>query len=71
MIDNTPSSLARLRRDEDIQSFFRGFEIPFRLDIACSPCLTPDQKRWRDADLRFRMSFAEMLARFVNALLPA
>ena len=69
MTDDSPSSLARLRRDEDIRSFFRGFEIPFRLDIACSPCLTPDQKRRLDASLRLRVATLENLARFVNAMI--
>ena len=70
MIDTTsPSALARLRRDENIQSFFRGFEFPFRLDIACSPYLTPDQKRRLDADLRVRVAVLENLARFVNAMI--
>ena len=71
MIETPASALARLRRDEDIQSFFRGFEIPFRMDIACSPCLTPDQKRRLDNDLCIRMSIAETVARLVNTILPA
>jgi len=69
MTDDSPLSIARLRRDEDIQSFFRGFETPFRLDIEFSPWLTPDQKRWLDATLRFRVSTLENLARLVNSLI--
>lgn len=71
MIDTSHAALTRIRRDEDIQSFFRGFELPFRLDIEFSPWLTPDQKRQLDADLRFRMSIAETVARLVNTILPA
>ena len=69
MTDKSPSSLARLRRDEDIRSFFRGFETPLLLDIEFSPWLTPDQKRRLDADLRSRVATLENLARFVNAMI--
>ena len=68
MINTLPPHLARLRRDEDIHAFFRGFELPFRLDIEFSPWLTLDQKRQLDADLRFRMSLAECLVRSINAM---
>lgn len=68
MIDTSHAALTRIRRDEDIQSFFRGFELPFRLDIEFSPWLTPDKKRLLDADLRFRMSLAECLVRSINAM---
>ena len=68
MTDDSPFSIARLRRDEDIRSFFRGFETPLRLDIEFSPRLTPDQKRRLDADLRFRMSLAECLVRSISAM---
>ena len=32
-------------------------------------CLTSDQKRWLDADLRVRVAVLEDLARFVNAMI--
>ena len=58
----------RAERDENIQSFFRGYELPFRVSVACSPHLTVQQKQQMDAEVRFRVAVIENLARAINAL---
>jgi len=59
----------RAVRDENIQCFFRGFELPFRAAVAYSPCLTVQQKQQMDCEVRFRVAVAENLARVINALI--
>ena len=58
----------RAERDENIQAFFRGYELPFRASVACSPHLTVQQKQQMDAEVRFRIAAIESLARAINAL---
>ena len=55
-------------RDENIQSFFRGFELPFRLSVASSPYLTEQQKQQLDFEIHSRMSVIECIVRAINAL---
>ena len=59
----------RAGRDENIQYFFRGFELPFRAGVAYSPYLTVQQKQQMDAEVRFRAAVAEFIARSINALI--
>ena len=59
----------RAVRDENIQTFFRGFELPFRAGVAYSPYLTVQQKQQMDFDIRFRVAFVEGIVRTINALI--
>ena len=59
----------RAGRDENIRSFFRGFEFPFRFSVAYSPYLTVQQKQQMDAEVRFRVALAEFMDRSINALI--
>ena len=59
----------RAARDENIRSFFRGFELPFRAGVAYSPYLTVQQKQQMDFDIRFRVAFVEGIVRTINALI--
>lgn len=56
-------------RDENKQAFFRGYELPFRASVACSPHLTVQQKQQMDYEIRFRVAAIESLARAINALI--
>ncbi len=56
-------------RDENMQSFFRGLELPFRACVAYSPYLTVQQKQQIDSDIRFRVSVIENIAKAINALI--
>ena len=59
----------RAVRDENIQCFFRGFELPFRACVAYSPYLTVQQKQQMDCEVRFRVAVFENFARAINALI--
>ena len=59
----------RAGRDENIQVFFRGFELSFRVCVACSPYLTVQQKQQMDFEVRFRVAMIECIARAINALI--
>ncbi len=41
----------RAVRDENNQTFFRGFELPFRAGVAYSPYLTVQQKQQMDYEV--------------------
>ena len=56
-------------RDENIQHFFRGFELPFRACVAYSPYLTIQQKQQMDYEVRFRVAVVESIVRAINALI--
>ena len=59
----------RTERDEKIQSFFRGVEIPFRADVANSPSLTVQQRQQMDYGVRFRVAVIASIARAINVLI--
>jgi len=66
MINYNSMSQERVGRDENMQSFFRGFEFPFRVCVACSPYLTVQQKQQMDAEVRFRVAMIETITRAIN-----
>ena len=59
----------RAGRNENIEAFFRGFELPFRACVAYSPYLTVQQKQQMDCEVRFRVAAFENFARAINALI--
>ena len=69
MMDYNLRLRERAVRDENIQCFFRGFELPFRACVAYSPYLTVQQKQQMDFEVRFRVAMIECIARAINALI--
>lgn len=62
------TQLAMRHRDENIQAFFRGFELPFRSAVAASPYLTWEQNRQADAEICLRVAAVESFVCFLNAI---
>lgn len=69
MVNGASRLREQAERDENIQSFFRGFELPFRACVANSPYLTGQQKQQMDSDIRFRIAVIANIARAVTALI--